>query len=269
MPLDLTVSHLLLVHDSAGPRGVGRSAGVSPALEEAALQTAAHYGPPKAAALFVVDLSPSTVAIVRTAVEPSLAFHFLVLGRPLYDLLGDPFQIADRYPPPWAARGDLPGSEWPAEPLPRRTVAQILDAFHAGDMPWLLGGAQSLIDGGRLVFESDTPDELRVRRLWQLLPDRSRAELRPATFAASLALNFHVTVTPAPPPFPANHLTAEQTRDYPEGRYELALQIAVETGDQAGLDRLFARRTSADMLRFALTAVGVATVAALVVKLAL
>ncbi len=268
MPLDLTLPQLLLTHDSAGPRAVAQSAGVTPALAEAALQVAARYGPPTVAALFVVDLSPATVAVVRTAGVPSPGFHFLLVGRPLYGLLGDPFAVADRNPPAWAARGDLPDRAWPAEPLPGRTVAQVLDAFHAGDMPWLLGGAQALLDGTRLIFESDAPDEARLRRLWTLLPDRSRAELRPATFAPSLDLDFHATVTPAPAAVPVNHLTADQTRDYPEGRYELALQVAVESGDQAALDRLFARRTSTDVLRFALTAVGVATAAALVAKLA-
>ncbi len=268
MPLDLTLSQLLLTHDSAGPRPVAQSPGVTPALAEAALQAAARYGPPTVAALFVVDLSPAMVAVVRTAGAPSAGFHFLLLSRPLYGLLGDPFEIADRDPPVWAARGNLPDRAWPAEPLPGRTVAQVLDAFHAGDMPWLLGGAQALLDGARLVFGSDAPDEARLRCLWKLLPDRSRADLRPATFAQNLDLNFHATVTPTPAVTPANHLTADQTRDYPEGRYELALQVAVESGDQAALDRLFARRTSADVLRFALTAVGVATAAALLAKLA-
>ena len=268
MPLDLTLSQLLLTHDAAGPRAVAQSAAVTPTLAEAALQAAARYGRPGVAALFVVDLSPATVAIVRTAGAPAPGFHFLLVGRPLYGLLGDPFEIADRYPPAWSARGELPDREWPAEPLPGRTVAQVSEAFHAGDMPWLLGGAQALLDGGRLVFEGDAPDEDRLRRLWKLLPDRSRADLRPATFAPSLELGFHAAVTPAVAVVPVNHLTADQTRDYPEGRYELALQVAVESGDQVALDRLFARRTSADVLRLALTIVGVATAAALVAKLA-
>ena len=68
MPLDLTLSQLLLTHDSAGPRAVAQSAGATPTLVEAALQTAARYGGPTVAALFVVDLSPGTVAIVRAAV---------------------------------------------------------------------------------------------------------------------------------------------------------------------------------------------------------
>ena len=46
--------------------------------------------------------------------------------------------------------------------------------------------------------------------------------------------------------------TDEQARDYPEGRYELALQTAAESGDQAELNRLFARRSSLDTIRIGL-----------------
>ena len=69
-----------------------------------------------------------------------------------------------------------------------------------------------------------------------------------------------------PVPWPAGHLTADQCRDYPEGRYELALQIAVEAGDQVELDRLFARRTSAETLRLALYMLGAAVAMAVVGK---
>jgi hypothetical protein len=47
-------------------------------------------------------------------------------------------------------------------------------------------------------------------------------------------------------------LGEEQVRDYPEGRYEYNLQHAAEMGDQAELDRLFARRSSRETLRLAL-----------------
>src|SRR5262249_49338633 len=45
------------------------------------------------------------------------------------------------------------------------------------------------------------------------------------------------------------YVREEQAGDYPEGRYELALQVAAEAGDQRDLDALFARRSSAQMLR--------------------
>jgi hypothetical protein len=48
------------------------------------------------------------------------------------------------------------------------------------------------------------------------------------------------------------YLTEDQARDYPESRYERELQMAVEHGDQRTVDRLFARRSSAETLRLAL-----------------
>ena len=48
------------------------------------------------------------------------------------------------------------------------------------------------------------------------------------------------------------YLDEEQARDYPESRYERTLQVVVEAGDQAALDRLLARRSSVETLRLAL-----------------
>ena len=91
------------------------------------------------------------------------------------------------------------------------------------------------------------------RGLWQLLPERTRFELWPATLAFSNELGFHAVALPAAPePWPVGYLTADQARDYPEGRYELALQIAAEAGNQPDLDRLLARRSSRDTLRLAM-----------------
>ena len=39
-----------------------------------------------------------------TGEGPLLGFRFLILGRPLYEALGDPFAIADRFPPDWTVR---------------------------------------------------------------------------------------------------------------------------------------------------------------------
>ena len=50
----------------------------------------------------------------------------------------------------------------------------------------------------------------------------------------------------------ADYLREEQAGDYPEGRYEHALQVAAESGDQAELDVLFARRSRADVWRLRL-----------------
>jgi hypothetical protein len=262
MPLDWSIPQLLLRYDANGPKVLGQSSGVTLALESAALNVAARYGRPTAEALFVVDLPEGRVGVVQTTPD---RLRFLLLNQNAYRLLGDPFAIADHFPMP-SHDGPLETLEWPGEQLPARNVNTIMEILRTGDMPWLLGGAQVLLDGGRLVFESRAVD---VRNLWQLLPDRTRAELRPATLAHNLDLDFHITgLLKLPETLPPNVLTPDQTRDYPEGRYELALQVAAEAGDQADLDRLFARRTSSDTLRLVLTITGLAFGVAIIVKLA-
>ena len=92
-----------------------------------------------------------------------------------------------------------------------------------------------------------------IRRLWLLLPQNTRAQLWPASFAFSNALGFDAVVVPrADVQQFAEYVTEEQAGDYPEGRYELALQMAVETGDQAEMDRLLARRSSKQTIKLAI-----------------
>ena len=55
------------------------------------------------------------------------------------------------------------------------------------------------MDGNRvLLMRRDGPDEALVRGLWQLLPDRSRVDLWPASFAFSDELGFHFAVVATP-----------------------------------------------------------------------
>ena len=281
MKPDLAIAQCLVIVEASSPRVVARSDDFPPALEDAVLAACDHFGrrPPGVrcpAALFAEPLGKHHVAVVQVTdqgapagVDPPLGFRFLVLARSLYRALGDPFAIADRFPPVWSARGDLPLLEWPPEPLPRRTVEHVQEVLKASgdDMALLLGGTQALLDGSRVLLVASGPADALLRGLWQLLPDRSRCELWPATFAFEPIPGGHVAVVPvAPGPWPAGYLTADQCRDYPEGRYELALQIAVEAGDQRELDRLFARRTSQETLRLALFLVGAAVVVAAVSK---
>jgi hypothetical protein len=97
------------------------------------------------------------------------------------------------------------------------------------------------------------PDETLVRGLWQLLPDRTRADRWPASFAFCNELGFHLA---AGPNFPvtrgAKPLTEEAVKDYPASGYELNLQIAIESGDRAALRQLLARRTADDTIRLGL-----------------
>lgn len=210
------------------------------------------------------------VAVVRVEDRPggALGFRFLVLARQLYVYLGDPFAIADRYPPDWSAVGPLADLAWPMEVLPERTLEQLDAILKAGDVSLLLGSAQALVDGNRVLLKRDEPAEAFVRGLWQLLPDRTRCDLWPATFAFSDELGFHAAVGPTlpTPRHGPRVLTEDAIRDYPQSSYELSLQLAIEGGDRAALKRLLARRTADDTIRLGLYILAFALVVAVVLK---
>ena len=136
---------------------------------------------------------------------------------------------------------------------PRRTVEKLQEVLKTGGSTTLLGAVQGLIDGGRLVFERSAPAPQLVRDLWQLLPYSAQAELWPTTFAFGNDLRFDILVVPKTDGLSLDrYITEEQALDYPEGRYELGLQFAVEGGNQRELDHLLGRRSSKQMLRLAL-----------------
>lgn len=121
------------------------------------------------------------------------------------------------------------------------------------ESPALLGGAQILVDGGRLVFERPDGDLRMVSGLWLLLPEMTRCRLWPTSFAFSQDLEFDVLVAPRVDELVLeSYTTEEQAADYPEGTYELALQHAAEQGTQQDLDVVFNRRDSRHTLRLAL-----------------
>jgi hypothetical protein len=215
--------------------------------------------------LFAVPLARRRVAVVSVS---GRRFRFLGLPRALYEVIPDPFTIADRFPPKWGTAGPLESLEWPEEPLPPRTVAQLDAIFKHGDGPLLLGACQTLVDSGRIALRRDQPDPKVCRDVWNLLPDSIRRQTWPATFSYSTALGFGLVVLPSlPEPGIPGYLTEEQARDYPESRYERELQIAVEHNDQRTIDRLFARRSSSETLRLALWLVLAAVVLALGMRL--
>jgi hypothetical protein len=275
MPIDLTISQAVVVSDPSGPTLVAKSDAFPFEREEAVLAVVRGFGtrPPAVAvpaAMFATPLGRGHVAVVQVADQPgsTLGFRFLVLTRRLYEAIGDPFVVTDRFPPNWSARGSLPTLDWPPEPIPLRTAEQVARILKDGDGPLLLGATQGLLDGVRLVLARSTPDDATLRALWHLLPARTRIELWPATFAFTHDLGFHVAVMPNPPaPLPLGYVSEEQAKDYPQGRYELALQTAAEHGDQGEIDRLFTRRSSKDTLRLALLILAGAMIAVLVSKL--
>lgn len=83
----------------------------------------------------------------------------------------------------------------------------------------------------------------------------------PATFAFSNDQGFHaVAPRDVPAKLPMGYLGEEQVKAYPEGRYELAIQTAFESGSQADLDLPLTGASSQDMLRLATLMVLVAVI---------
>jgi hypothetical protein len=112
---------------------------------------------------------------------------------------------------------------------------------------------QVLVDGGRVVFERKEADTGLIPSLWTLLPTRSRCQLWPASFAFGNSLGFDALVVPrAQGDDFTGYTTENQAEEYPQGQYELGLQIAVEDGDQRALDSLLNRRTWAETWRLAI-----------------
>jgi hypothetical protein len=210
-------------------------------------------------ALFAKPIGKERVAIVQVAGPPERIeprFRLILISAKLYFHLNDPFAIANRFPPDWEARGSLPDLAWPPEPLPPRTVAQLDDVLKHGDGPFLLGASQALVDSGKIVLQRPAPDPKLLGDLWSLLPHSTRRTIWPATFAFSNDLGFDVVALPnVPSGGVPGYLNEDQARDYPDSGYERQLQIAIEARDQAMLDRLLSRRSSAEALRLALSIV--------------
>ena len=271
MPPDLHMTQSILHADVRGIRIVAHSDGFDTAEAEriVVLFGSRPSGVACPLAHFACPFGKKHIAVATVADRPdgSLGFHFLMLNRTLYDHLCDPFAIADRYPPDWSAKGTLPELQWPEEVLPIRRVEQLQVLLKTGDAPLLLGCSQALVDEGRVALKRSAPDEAFVRGLWQLLPDRTRAGLWPASFAFSDELGFHAAILPELPTDPTRvRHTEDGLRSYPQSRYELNLQIAIEAGDQREVDRLFARRTSNDTIRIGLTIIALVLALAVISK---
>lgn len=267
---DLTIEQALAVAGQV----VARSPGFEADWEPEFLRLCAAFGAPPAGdylptCVFARPLSRDRVAVIQTATPgqpPRLEFHCLSLPASLYAAVGDPIRIAEQFPPPWGETVALPTLAWLDELSPR-SVAQVQRVLQEEDGPTLLGAAQAIVDGGRVVFERPFPAPDLLHRLWTLLPDSTRAEVWPASYAFGPGLDVHAVVVPkADPAAFSGYVTEAQAGDYPEGRYELNLQVAAEAGDQSAIDRLFARRSSRQTLRLAVMLVLIATGLAIVVR---
>jgi hypothetical protein len=201
------------------------------------------------AAIFAHRLGSARVAVVEVRdAGPDLRFDARVLAhRDYVQLGGDPFAIAERFPPAdelvtFAALAPLASTTSldAIRGLLQRT--KIAHGTQVADGPTLLGGVQVLVDGGKLVAERSAPDPAFVRDLWALLPIGSRARLWPASFTFSMELRFDVAIVPRLDQMIASgYVTEQQAGDYPAGSYELALQTAVDDGDEAEVRHILSR----------------------------
>lgn len=274
MTPDLRIQHAVVFTDARGVRISAQTADFdSPEVERIAVLFGTRpEGVACPLALFACPFGKKRVAVVRVEDQPNgtLGFRFLVLSRDLYTHLGDPFAISDRYPVDWSATGPLTDLAWPMEVLPERTIEQLDVILKSGDVSLLLGSAQALVDGNRVLLNRNEPAEAFVRGLWQLLPDRTRSELWPATFAFSDELGFHAAVGPTlpTPRHGVQVLPEDSIRDYPQSSYELSLHVAIESGDRAALKRLLARRSADDTIRLGLYILAFALITAVILKFA-
>lgn len=273
-------------HDPGGYRFLARSAGFRddwlPLAE--ALCTGFGDRPAGATCPFAVFARPfgrDHVAVVQVADQGqddagrpgALAFRLLVVPARLYaGVESDPFLLSDRFPPDWAARGELAVLTWEGGAPPARTVAQLRRVLDVAPplTASLLGGVQVLIDGGRIAFQRSHPEPDLIRGLWMLLPASSRGEMWPATFAFGNAHGFHVLAVPDNKgPGLERHSDGDEAGGYPEGRYEYAIQKAVEDEDQASVDALLARSTRGQMIRLALFLLAVLVIGVVLMKVPL
>ena len=269
-----TLFQLSILRDSSGPRVIGRSPGITFETEEAALKIVVQFGDRPAGmncpeAVFTAE-DRNTLWIVKAGELPGKGspLAFRMFGIATKDRLGlDPLAWVESYPLE-AVKGELSNVERQNPFPPRRTVDEVRTILKGGDSPLLLGSVQALLDGCKIAVPQTEAGTNFVRHVWKILPEKSKAEINPATFAFSADLGFDIVVLPeVPAKGLPGYLTAEQVRDYPEGRYELALQHAAENGNQAELDRLFARKTSREVLRLAIGMVLFALAVVLILKL--
>ncbi|MBM3995407.1 MAG: hypothetical protein FJ303_14825 [Planctomycetes bacterium] len=274
--------------DGATPNLIARSPGFDAAWIAEAQHLVFGFGDRRVGmrcplTVFAQPIDPNHVAVVRVMDDVGeggpngLRFHFLVVSLESYEAwIRDPFMLAEKVAPTWQPADALPSLTIPEEAFSPRTLAQLQDVLKRikasalkegedpeapdfertienSESPALLGGAQILVDGGRLVFERPEGDLRMVSGLWLLLPEETRCRLWPASFAFSRDLEFDVLVVPHLGEVPLeSYTTEEQAADYPEGAYEVALQSAVETGTQDDLDEVFSRRDSHSTIRLAL-----------------
>jgi hypothetical protein len=199
---------------------------------------------------------------------PGLYFRFLMVPRKAYRLwLGDPFTLADHFPPTWHAT-ELPRLSYRPDLSLDRHVADIETVLGRPDADRLLAATQALVDGARIAITWDSNAAEFIRSVWRLLPLSTRSELWPASLALNNSLAFDCIAMPTVDgETKERYLTDDQIDSYPTGRYEENLRSAIETADRHHLIALLQRRSRAQTLRLAVVLVILAAALAVAMRI--
>ncbi len=209
------------------------------------------------------------VTQVESRGEGVLGFRFLILSKADWLKGVDPFALNEAYPPSWDSRGQVDSLEHELNFTPP-SVKQAAIWLKEHDRATLLGGLQAILDGAHLWHESPTSLTAYAQTLWNLLPYRSRFDFSFATFAFQPMPELKYQAIPKeslPVPLPTGVLSLQQTGDYPLGRYEQALQLAIEESNAGEFEVLLRRRTSRDTLKLAVGLILAMMVGLVVLKL--
>jgi hypothetical protein len=209
------------------------------------------------------------VVQVESCGEGALCFRFLILSNSDWLKGVDPFALNEAYPPNWDSRGQTESLQHELTFNPP-TVDQAAIWLKEHDRATLLGGLQAVLDGARLWHEGTKSNVAYGRAMWNLLPYRSRFDFSFSTFAFQPIpeLKYEVLHKEAlPANLPMGVLSLQQTGDYPLGRYEQALQLAIEERNAGEFEMLLRRRTSRDTLHLAVGLMIAMMVVLIVVRL--
>jgi len=209
------------------------------------------------------------VTQVESRSEGTVGFRILILSKTDWLQGIDPFALNRDYPPNWDNCGQADSIEYELNFAPA-TVEQAASWLAGQDHATLLGGLQAILDGARLWHESSSPLSAYAQTLWNLLPYRSRFDFSFATFAFQPIPELKYQALPKgaiPAPLPMGVLSLQQTGDYPLGRYEQALQLAIEETNTDEFEVLLRRRTSHDTLKLAVGLIAAMIVGLVVMRL--
>lgn len=267
--IDCTLPQVFLRREGDAIHIVAQSEGVTEEVLAELQRACLAFGQPSIvfpSAMFTQRWKKQYLIVVQV-IDAPLRFHAVIVDENALSFAAiDPELIAKDIRPDWNASGTIEPFVWKSE-YPVDTIAVFQDILKTGNSQLLLGATQALFDSGKIVFERPDPDPMLVRNLWRMLPYSSRRELTFATFAFSDALRCNVMVMPKIEAVPVGYLIESNVLDYPEGRYEKAVQIAVEADDQRGLNRLLWRRSSSETLRLAWWILGASMLVAIVMKI--